>query len=139
MGFKIQIQLEFDHLDAPPTKQDVHDYLNQLMEDDEVAFELILPQVSDYELEIHWSDVGEILTGHGCCWQVITNAVQSAGHVEQIVISACDPETRTMRTFSSAKSINRGIKNHYGIEQVFRRDDIFSWVSTILDKRREAK
>ncbi len=133
MGFKVQIQLEFDDLDAPPTKREVHDYLNQLMEDDEVAFELLLPQVSDYRVEIHWSDVGEILAAHGCCWQVITNADPESGHVEQIVISVCDPETRTMRTFNS---IHGGIN---GNERVFRRNQIFNWVSTILAKRGEAK
>ena len=54
MSHTVTITLEFDCLDHLPTQKDVHEYLEQIMEDDGVKFQHVLPKVSDYPTQ--WID-----------------------------------------------------------------------------------
>ena len=119
MAFKVQIELNFEDLDVPPTQEDVHDYLDQLMTDDGVSYNIILPRRAEYPTNIGWVAAGEILQNYGFTYvPVFSNDLDN--HV--LAVAAFHLSSRWTKVFNA----NNGW---------FSTDELFAFVDTLqLDK-----
>jgi len=116
MGFKVHIELNFEDATHPPTQEDVHEYLDQIMMDDEgIKFEIVLPRRENYPDLIGWTMAGEIIENYGGSYAPVFSNDPDAPHA--LAIAGFDPSSRRTRVFNA-------------IGGSFSTNEVFAWVNS---------